>query len=85
MIRLRSHFSISKLTILQKAHRMTFIALIVKPFNCGFYLQTDRGWWGGIGGKPASLPEPSFLSINAGLGPHSLLVQFSSVQSLSHV
>ena len=64
---------------------MTFIALIVKPFNCGFYLQTDRGWWGGIGGKPASLPEPSFLSINAGLGPHSLLVQFSSVQLLSHV
>ena len=64
---------------------MTFIILIIKPFNCGFYLQTDRGWWGGIGGKPASLSEPSFSSINEGLGPGSLLVQFSSVQSFSCV
>ena len=79
------HFSLSKLTVLQKAHRMTFIILIIKPFNCGFYLQTDRGWWGGIGGKPASLSEPSFSSINEGLGPGSLLVQFSSVQSFSCV
>ena len=59
---------------------MTFITLIVKPFNCGFYLQTDKGWWGGTGGKPASSSEPSFSSINEGLGPGSLLVQFSSFQ-----
>ena len=59
---------------------MTFVTLIVKPFNCGFYLQTDKGWWGGTGGKPASSSEPSFSSINEGLGPGSLLVQFSSFQ-----
>ena len=80
MIILRFHFSLSKLVILQKAYRMTFVTLIVKPFNCGFYLQTDKGWWGGTGGKPASSSEPSFSSINEGLGPGSLLVQFSSFQ-----